>query len=116
MPINRKYDLAALMEACRRFPLGSREKITLEYCLIEGVNDGEADARELARLTRGGRMKVNIIPYNEAGVPGFRTPTVERAQRFRDLVLARGVASTIRWSKGRDVGAACGQLAIRTVP
>jgi len=111
MPINRKYDLDALLAACRRFPLGPREAITFEYCLIDGVNDRDEDARRLARLTRGFRSKVNVIPYNEAGVPGFRTPAVDRAQRFRDLLLARGVAATIRWSKGRDVGAACGQLA-----
>ncbi len=75
------------------------------------MNDGEQDAQRLARLTRRLRAKVNVIPYNEAGVPGFRTPAVERANRFRDALLARGVAATIRWSKGRDVGAACGQLA-----
>jgi 23S rRNA (adenine2503-C2)-methyltransferase len=111
MPINRKYDLEALLAACRRFPLGPREAITFEYCLIDGVNDGDADARRLARLTHGFRSKVNVIPYNEAGMPGFRTPAVDRAQRFRDALLARGVGATIRWSKGRDVGAACGQLA-----
>jgi 23S rRNA (adenine2503-C2)-methyltransferase len=113
MPINRKYPLETLMAACRRFPLGPREKITFEYCLIDGMNDGEQDARRLARLTRGLRAKVNLIPYNEAGVKGFGTPAVERVQRFRSALLARGVASTIRWSKGRDVGAACGQLATR---
>jgi len=111
MPINRKYDLETLIDACRRFPFGPREKVTFEYCLIDGVNDGEQDAQRLARLTRRLRAKVNVIPYNEAGVPGFRTPAVERANRFRDALLARGVAATIRWSKGRDVGAACGQLA-----
>jgi len=111
IPINRKYDLEALVAACRRFPLGPRETITFEYCLIDGVNDTDADARHLSRLTRGFKSKVNIIPYNEAGVPGFRTPAVDRAQRFRDALLARGVMATIRWSKGRDVGAACGQLA-----
>ena len=113
VPINRKYDLEALIGACRRFPLGPREKITFEYCLIDGVNDGEQDARRLARLTRGFPAKVNVIPYNEAGVPGFKTPAADGAQRFRDALLARGVAATIRWSKGRDVGAACGQLATR---
>jgi 23S rRNA (adenine2503-C2)-methyltransferase len=111
MPINRKYDLEALVAACRRFPLSPREAITFEYCLIDGMNDSDADARRLASLTRGFRSKVNIIPYNEAGMPGFRTPAADRAQQFRDALLARGVAATIRWSKGRDVGAACGQLA-----
>jgi|SRR5436309_1786397 len=110
MPINRKYDLKALIDACRRFPLGPREKVTFEYCLIDGVNDSHEDAGRIARFTRGLRAKVNVIPYNEAGVAGFRTPSVERAEGFRDALLARGVTATIRWSKGRDVGAACGQL------
>jgi 23S rRNA (adenine2503-C2)-methyltransferase len=111
VPINRKHNLEALLAACRRFPLGPREKITFEYCLIQDVNDREVDARRLARMTRGLQAKVNLIPYNEAGVPGFRTPTLDSARRFRDLLHARGVVATVRWSKGRDVGAACGQLA-----
>jgi 23S rRNA (adenine2503-C2)-methyltransferase len=111
MPINRKYNLDALIDACSRFPLGPREKVTIEYCLIDGLNDGEDDARHLARLTRGFRAKVNVIPYNEAGVAGFRTPATESARRFREALLARGVSATIRWSTGRDVGAACGPLA-----
>ncbi len=110
MPINRKYDLEALIAACRRVPLEPREKVTFEYCLIDGLNDREEDAARLARLVRGLRSKVNVIPYNEAGVPGFKTPPAAAAARFRDALLARGVAATIRWSKGRDVGAACGQL------
>ncbi|MBI1950239.1 MAG: 23S rRNA (adenine(2503)-C(2))-methyltransferase RlmN [Acidobacteria bacterium] len=114
MPINRKYDLEALLAACRRVPLESREKVTFEYCLIDGLNDREEDAARVARLVRGLPSKVNVIPYNEAGVPGFKTPPAAGAGRFRDALLARGVAATIRWSKGRDVGAACGQLVTAT--
>ena len=110
MPVNRKYDLEALMQACRRFPLAPRERITFEYILLEGVNDRLRDAARIARLLRGVRGKVNVIPYNEAGVPGFRTPSPAGAGRFRDALLSRGVPATIRWSKGRDIGAACGQL------
>ena len=110
MPINRKYDLEALLAACRRVPLMPREKVTFEYCLIAGLNDRDEDAARIARLVRGLRSKVNVIPYNEAGVPGFKTPKVTGAGRFRDALVARGVTATIRWSKGRDVGAACGQL------
>ena len=110
MPVNRKYDLGALMQACRRFPLAPRERITFEYILLDGVNDRAGDAARIARLLRGVRAKVNVIPYNEAGVPGFRTPTPEGAGRFRDALRSRGVPATIRWSKGRDIGAACGQL------
>lgn len=110
MPINRKYDVKTLMEACRGFPLAPRERVTFEYVLLDGLNDAPADARLLARLIRGVRAKVNLIPYNEAGVPGFRAPAQDRANRFREALLARGVPATIRWSKGRDIGAACGQL------
>ncbi len=110
MPINRKYDLTRLMETCRRFPLAPREKVTFEYVLLEDVNDTPRDATRIARLLRGLRAKVNVIPYNEAGLGAFRTPAPERAARFRDALLAHGVPATIRWSKGRDIGAACGQL------
>jgi 23S rRNA (adenine2503-C2)-methyltransferase len=113
MPINRKYDLERLLDACRRFPLAPRERLTFEYVLLEGRNDHPRDAARMARLLRGLRAKVNVIPYNEAGVPEFRTPGQERASRFRDALLARGVPASIRWSKGRDIGAACGQL-VRT--
>ena len=111
MPINRKWNLRALLDACRAFPLQPRERITFEYVLLEGRNDRPEDAARLARLLRGVSSKVNVIPYNETGIDGFRTPAVEIAERFRDLLLDRGVPATIRWSKGRDIGAACGQLA-----
>ncbi|MGH9749816.1 MAG: 23S rRNA (adenine(2503)-C(2))-methyltransferase RlmN [Candidatus Polarisedimenticolia bacterium] len=111
MPINRKYPLEALIDACRRFPLAPRERVTFEYILLAGVNDGAADARRVAMLLRGVRGKVNLIPYNEAGVEGFHTPAPTTARRFRDALLAHGLPATIRWSKGRDIGAACGQLA-----
>jgi 23S rRNA (adenine2503-C2)-methyltransferase len=111
MPVNRKWNLAALVEACRAFPLGPREKITFEYALMLGVNDSPRQAEAVARRLRGVRAKVNVIPYNEAGLGGFRTPPAEIAGRFRDLLLQRGVPASIRWSKGRDIGAACGQLA-----
>jgi 23S rRNA (adenine2503-C2)-methyltransferase len=110
MPINRKYNLENLVRACRSFPLGPREAITFEYVLLAGMNDGPLDAARLARLTRGLKIKVNVIPYNEAGVEGYETPSQEAAARFRDALRARGVTATIRWSKGRDIGAACGQL------
>jgi len=111
MPVNRKWNLATLIDACRAFPLGPREKITFEYALMLGVNDSPRQAEALARRLRGVRAKVNVIPYNEAGLGGFRTPSAEVAGRFRDLLLAHGLPASIRWSKGRDIGAACGQLA-----
>jgi 23S rRNA (adenine2503-C2)-methyltransferase len=113
MPINRTYNLQRLLEACRRFPLGPRERITFEYTLLEEVNDAPEEARRLARLLRGVRAKVNVIPYNETGLGGFRTPAPERVAAFRDALLERGIPASVRWSKGRDIGAACGQLARR---
>ncbi len=115
VPINRKYPLAVLMEACRRYPLAPRDRVTFEYVLIEGVNDADEEADRIARLVRGMRAKVNVIPYNETGIPGLRTPPAERAVRFRGRLEKRGVPSTIRWSKGRDISAACGQLVTRPV-
>jgi 23S rRNA (adenine2503-C2)-methyltransferase len=113
MPINRKWNLDALMAACRAFPLGPRERITFEYVLLEGVNDARPHATEVARRLRGLQAKVNVIPYNEAGLEGFRTPAAEVAAAFRDELVRHGVPASIRWSKGRDIGAACGQL-VRT--
>jgi 23S rRNA (adenine2503-C2)-methyltransferase len=110
MPINRKWNLEALMAACRAFPLGPREKITFEYVLLQGINDARPHAAEIARRLHGIRGKVNVIPYNEAGLEGFRTPAAEAAAAFRDELLKHGVPASIRWSKGRDIGAACGQL------
>jgi 23S rRNA (adenine2503-C2)-methyltransferase len=113
MPINRKWNLDALMAACRAFPLGPRERITFEYVLLEGINDARPQATEVARRLRGLQAKVNLIPYNEAGLEGFRTPAAEAADAFRDELVKHGVPASIRWSKGRDIGAACGQL-VRT--
>jgi 23S rRNA (adenine2503-C2)-methyltransferase len=113
MPINRKWNLEALLAACRAFPLGTRERITFEYVLLEGVNDSVRDAEAVARLMHGLRAKVNVIPYNEAGIEGFRTPSAGVAARFRDTLLGRGIPASIRWSRGRDIGAACGQLVSR---
>jgi 23S rRNA (adenine2503-C2)-methyltransferase len=111
VPINRKHDLASLVRSCRAFPLRPRERITFEYILLQGINDGQRDADGVARLLHGVRAKVNVIPYNDTGLEGFRTPPAAVAARFRDTLLARGVPASIRWSKGRDIGAACGQLA-----
>jgi len=111
MPINRTWNIEALLAACRAFKLRPRERITFEYVLLAGLNDSKKDADAVARLLRGLRAKVNVIPYNEAGLEGFRTPAAAVAASFRDALLGHGIPASIRWSRGRDIGAACGQLA-----
>ncbi|MGH7322675.1 MAG: 23S rRNA (adenine(2503)-C(2))-methyltransferase RlmN [Candidatus Rokuibacteriota bacterium] len=110
MPVNRGWGLDDLLAACRRFPLPVRQRITFEYVLLDGVNDRLEDARRLARRLHGLRAKVNLIPFNAWAGTGFRRPPLERIAAFQRALLSAGVTATIRWSKGEDVGAACGQL------
>ena len=111
MPHNAQFPLAALLEACRRFPLAPRRRITFEYVLLGGINDAPEDARRLPGLVHGIRCKVNLIPFNEGpGLP-FRRPDVSRVAAFREIVERGGVLATVRESKGRDILAACGLLA-----
>ncbi|MFQ5692009.1 MAG: 23S rRNA (adenine(2503)-C(2))-methyltransferase RlmN [Nitrospinota bacterium] len=111
IPVNRRYPLAALMEACRELPLQPRERITFEYILLEGVNDSAGDARSLARLVHGVRCKVNLIPFNPSPLLPYRRPGDGAVDRFARGLLARGVTVTVRKSRGRDIEAACGLLA-----
>jgi 23S rRNA (adenine2503-C2)-methyltransferase len=111
MPVNRGWGLDDLLAACRRFPLPVRQRMTFEYTLLDGVNDSAEDARRLARRLQGLRAKVNLIPFNEWPGEAFRRPAPERILAFQRLLLDAGLTATIRWSKGEDVGAACGQLA-----
>lgn len=111
MPVNRGWGLDDLLAACRRFPLPVRQRMTFEYTLLDGVNDSAEDARRLARRLQGMRAKVNLIPFNEWPGAAFRRPAPERILAFQRALLDAGLTATIRWSKGEDVGAACGQLA-----
>ena len=113
MPINRRYPLEDLLEACRRLPLSNRQRITFEYTLIDGVNDSEADAHRLARLLRGIPSKVNLIAMNEHPASPFKAPPYERVRRFQDVVQAAGYTAFLRTRRGDDIGAACGQLGER---
>jgi len=111
MPVNRKWNIAALVDACRRFPLRQGRRITFEYVLLRGVNDTDADARRLVQLLHGVPAKVNLIPYNQnPGLP-FETTGEARAEVFREILAAGHVAAFIRANRGRDIAAACGQLA-----
>jgi 23S rRNA (adenine2503-C2)-methyltransferase len=112
MPINRKYPLQALLAACKKFPRGSREYVTFEYVLLGGVNDSPDDARRVAKMMSDlGRVKVNLIPWNPGALP-YAEPSAERVAEFHKILLERGVPTFTRYSRGRDVMAACGQLAL----
>jgi 23S rRNA (adenine2503-C2)-methyltransferase len=110
MPVNRKYPIGVLMEACRRYPLPRRRRITFEYVLIEGVNDSPQDARRLVALIRGIPSKVNLIPLNEYEGCEFKRPPEGRVLAFQEVLLDAGITAMIRKSKGQDISAACGQL------
>src|ERR1700676_1049138 len=112
MPINKKYPLRVLLEACKKFPRGTREYVTFEYVLLGGVNDSPEDARRVAKMmTDLGRVKVNLIPWNPGALP-YTEPTEERVKAFHKILLEKGVPTFTRYSRGRDVMAACGQLAL----
>ncbi|HEY3100332.1 MAG TPA: 23S rRNA (adenine(2503)-C(2))-methyltransferase RlmN [Methylomirabilota bacterium] len=110
MPVNRAWNLEALMAAVRRYPLAPRQRVFFEYVLLDGVNDGPDDARQLARLLRNVRAKVNLIPFNDWPGSEFRRPPLARILAFQSILLEAGITTTVRWSKGEDIGAACGQL------
>jgi 23S rRNA (adenine2503-C2)-methyltransferase len=110
MPVNRAWNLEALMTAVRRYPLAARQQVFFEYVLLDGVNDAADDAHRLAQLLRGVPAKVNLIPFNDWANSGFRRPPLPRVLAFQSVLLKAGVTTTVRWSKGEDIGAACGQL------
>jgi 23S rRNA (adenine2503-C2)-methyltransferase len=110
VPINRKYGLQDLLDACRRFPLKRRNRITFEYVLLDQVNDTPEDARRLVKLLQGIKAKVNLLPLNAApGIP-FERPSDERVNRFASILADHHVTVSVRRSRGRDIRAACGQL------
>ena len=110
MPVNRSFGLDALMAALRKYPLAPRQRIFFEYVLLEGINDAPEDAKRLARLLRGVKAKVNLIPFNDWEGTEFRRPPLPRILAFQSILLDAGLTTTVRWSKGEDIGAACGQL------
>ncbi|MFA6149181.1 MAG: 23S rRNA (adenine(2503)-C(2))-methyltransferase RlmN [bacterium] len=110
MPINRKYPLRDLVAEMKRIPLQSGRKVTAEYVLLAGVNDSPEDALSLSRWFRGGRIKVNLIPYNPHEGSPYRAPDAEAVDRFRNVLVANGVQTIKRERRGSDIRAACGQL------
>ena len=113
MPVNDKYPLDVLFDALTYFKERRKQKISFEYILIEGVNDGLDQARALVRRARGLSAKINLIPYNTVeGLP-WKRPEVAQQQAFCDVLNNAGVTATIRHEKGHDIDAACGQLRLR---
>ncbi len=110
MPINRKYPLKELIGAMRQIPLHRGRKVTVEYVLLQGVNDSVSDARDLARLLRGIPVKVNLIPFNAHEFGDFVSPPRSVADAFRDVMVDAGMLAITRSRRGNDISAACGQL------
>lgn len=111
MPVNRLYPLSELLEVCRTYPLLAGERITFEYILMRDLNDSDEDARRLVRILRGIHCKINLIPYNESDGLLFRSPDPERVEAFRNILVSKHYTALTRKSRGRDIQAACGQLA-----
>lgn len=110
MPVNRKYPISTLMDACRYYLKKTNRRISFEYTLIENVNDGEGDAAELIHLLKGMLCHVNLIPVNPTGAEGIRQGTRKSVERFQNLLEDGGLTATIRREMGSDIQAACGQL------
>ena len=110
MPVNKAYPVKALIETCKRYAKKTKRAITFEYILVKGVNASDREANELSRLLKGMLCKVNLIPYNPIEEFPHVAPNYEEVVRFQQILQKHGVKTTVRFSKGRDIQAACGQL------
>lgn len=110
MPVNKKWNLEALLQACRNYPLGSHRRITFEYVMLKDFNDSLEDAARLIQLTRRIPSKINLIPFNEHSGSEFKRPSDETVKRFQKYLVDRDLTATVRISRGHDILAACGQL------
>jgi 23S rRNA (adenine2503-C2)-methyltransferase len=112
MPINKKYPLAVLLDACKKYPLRPWEHLTFEYVMLGGTNDSQEDARRVVRLLGHLKsIKVNLIPWNPGELP-YREPSAAQIEEFQRILTDKGIPTFVRYSRGRDVMAACGQLAL----
>jgi len=116
MPINRKYPIEKLLDACVRFPLRPRRRITFEYVLIKGINDSTQDAQRLTALLRPLRAKINLIPFNTYEGCEFERPAEAVIDNFKEILTRNHYTAIIRCSKGQDISAACGQLSAKSTP
>ncbi|CAN7696197.1 23S rRNA (adenine(2503)-C(2))-methyltransferase RlmN [Bosea sp. LjRoot9] len=115
VPLNKKYPIAELLEACRTYPgVSNAKRITFEYVMLKGVNDSDADARDLVRLLKGIPAKINLIPFNPWPGTKYECSDWDRIERFSEIVFRAGYASPVRTPRGRDILAACGQLKSET--
>ncbi|TAN40621.1 MAG: 23S rRNA (adenine(2503)-C(2))-methyltransferase RlmN [Nitrospirae bacterium] len=110
MPVNKTYPIRNLLDACRRFPLQQRRRITFEYVLLKGVNDSVEDAHRLVKLLKGVPSKVNLIPFNTFAGCEFESPPEKTVRSFQEVLAAANLTVLVRKSKGQDILAACGQL------
>jgi 23S rRNA (adenine2503-C2)-methyltransferase len=116
MPVNTRYPLDVLLEACRTYPMPKRRRIMFEYILLKGINDSDEQAYELARKLHKIPCKINLLPYNESPLLPYRSPTPERVLAFQKILLDKHFSVFIRTSRGSDISAACGQLAGKVQP
>lgn len=114
MPVNRKYPVASLFEACRYYASRKKQRLTFEYILIHSVNDSNDQARELARRAREFKANVNLIPYNTVAGLSWARPSTARQEEFLKIMRDAGAVATLRREKGHDIAAACGQLRLQT--
>lgn len=110
MPVNRRWKIKDLLDACREFPLKARQRITFEYVMLAGVNDSDDDARRLVRLLGGFRCKVNLIPFNPHPLSPFARPPDDRVAAFQDALQRAHLSTFVRTTRGLDIDAACGML------
>lgn len=110
MPVNRRWNISELIDACRAYQTATTRRISFEYALISGVNDSKVCADELARITKGIMCHINLIPANPVSENNFRKPDISKVQEFKKLLISRGLNATVRRTLGADINASCGQL------
>ena len=115
MPINKAYTISNLIDSLKSYPTNKRKKITIEYVMLSGINDTKGDLARLPELLRGLEVKINLIPYNSNVKLGYETPEEAHVHFWRDSLIKKGLDVTIRWSKGQDIKAACGQLVTQSI-
>jgi 23S rRNA (adenine2503-C2)-methyltransferase len=114
MPVNKKYSIQSVIDACRKYPLQHGRRITFEYVLIEGKNDSAEDANRLVKLLKGLRCKINLIPLNSYESSDLKSPAYDKILEFQEILLKNKLRTLIRESRGQDILAACGQLRARS--